>query len=465
MKMTFIGGGSFRTLPILREALKTPRVLEGGEVQLLDLNVARAEVVGRMIQKTPEYRAAPFRIGWTDRAAPALEGADLVSLSMPVGSQTVCRLSEQASRAHGFHGSDQLSVSGSMRGLTGGRIVLDYARQMERLCPNAWLVIFANPVAIYSGLVNNHTSIRALGICGGFGNHRWDLTRLLLGRDEYRDEYDVDVAGVNHLSFITRGQYRGGDLYAALDRSLTRGWKPPRIPSVSPLYASMIRRGLEHLAEMYRRLGFIIFSTEGDGMIHLFFEAMMAEKWNRAPPVATRAQLLASERKGRAARAAWDATFRGYLDRELPASFWAEPPENARWLAPARGDVTPYVMRALAGLGPQRFVASRVNRGAVAGFKDRTVLEYAMTMDRKGVKPARNLEVPDPVHGLISSLATHQTLIGDAVATRDPKTLAEALFAYPLFQNTRQARALFRDLLRIHAPEIDPVFQKARPYL
>jgi 6-phospho-beta-glucosidase len=465
MKVTFIGGGSFRTLPILREALKTPGVLDGGEVQLLDLNVARAEVVGRMIQKTPEFRAAPFRIGWTDRAEQALAGADLVSLSMPVGSHTVCRLSEQASRAHGFHGSDQLSVSGSMRGLTGGRIVLDYARQMERLCPKAWFVIFANPVAIYSGLVNNHTAIRALGICGGHGNHRWDLTRLIQGRDEYRDEYDVDVAGINHLSFILRGRYRGGDLYAAIGRSLARGWKPPRIPSVSPLYEVMIRLGLKRLVEMYRRLGFIIFSTEGDGMIHLFFEEMMADKWNKAPSKVTRAQLRAQERRGRTARAKTDAEFRAYLDQDLPASFWAKPPDHARWMAPAQGDVTSCAMRALAGLGPQRFAASHANRGAVKGFKDRTVLEYSMTMDRKGIRPAPDLEVPDPVHGLISSLATHQTLIGDAVATRDPKTLADALFAYPLFQNSRQARALFRDLLRIHAPEIDPVFQKAKPYL
>jgi alpha-galactosidase/6-phospho-beta-glucosidase family protein len=464
MKVTFIGGGSFRTLPILRQALRTPGVLEGGEVQLLDLNVARAEVVGRMIQKTPEYRAAPVRIGWTDRAAKALEGADLVSLSMPVGSHTVCSLSEHASRAHGFHGGDQLSVSGSVRGLTGGRIVLDYARQMERLCPKAWFVIFANPVAIYSGLVNNHTAIRALGICGGFGNHRWDLTRLIHGRDEYRDEYDVDVAGINHLSFIVRGRYRGGDLYAAIGRSLARGWKPPRIPS-APYYESMIRLGLKRLAELYRRLGFIIFSTEGDGMIHLFFEEMMADKWNKPRPKCTRAQLRAQERHGREARSKYDAEFRAYLDRDLPDSFWSDPPEHERWLAPAVSDVTPYVMRALAGLGPQRFVASHPNRGAVRGFKDRTVLEYSMVMDRKGIRPTPDLEVPDPVHGLISSLATHQTLIGDAVATRDPKTLADALFAYPLFQNTPRARALFKDLLRIHAPEIDPVFQKAKQYL
>ena len=38
---------------------------------------------------------------------------------------------------------------------------------MEKCCPKAWFVDFANPVAVYSGMLNNHTQIRALGICGG----------------------------------------------------------------------------------------------------------------------------------------------------------------------------------------------------------------------------------------------------------------------------------------------------------
>jgi hypothetical protein len=67
----------------------------------------------------------------------------------------------------------------------GGTIVLGIARQMEKHCPQAWLFDYANPVAVYSGIVNNHTRIRALGICGGFTNHRWDLARIIFGRDAY----------------------------------------------------------------------------------------------------------------------------------------------------------------------------------------------------------------------------------------------------------------------------------------
>ena len=462
MKVVFIGGGSYRTLPIVRAAMATRGVLDGGEVQLLDLNLERAETVGRLIMKTPEYRKTGCRVGWTNKANRALEGADVVSLSMPVGSHSVCRLSDQASRAHGFHGGDQLSVSGAFRSLTGGRIVLDYARRMEKCCPKAWFVDFANPVAVYSGMLNNHTQIRALGICGGFSNHRWDLTRLM-GRDAYSEEYAVVAAGVNHLSFILRGTYNGEDLYRVLGRHLTKTWKPPRI-TTHPHMAKYIQYGLRKLAEMYHRLGFIIFSTEGDGMIHLFFDEMMARD-NKTYKPASLAQIRAEERSGRKRRQEYDRQFHAYLDQDLDDAFWAQSALKNPWFGRSEGDATVLILKGLAGVAPVKLVASRTNQGAVKGFKDRTVLEYSMTLTARGVKPAPDMEVPDPVHGLISSLATHQTLLGDAVATRDPKVLADALFAYPLFQNTHQARDLFRALLRIHADEIDPVFQKAKDYL
>jgi 6-phospho-beta-glucosidase len=461
MKIVFVGGGSFRTLPIVRATLADGQTLQDGEIVLVDFNLARAETVGRLITHAPEFADQACRVWWTDRLEEALPGADVVSVSFPVGSHVVCRLSEQASHAHGFFASDQLSVSGAFRALTGGPILLAIARAMERHCPDAWLVDFANPVAVYSGLVNNHTRIRALGICGGFANHRWDLPRLL-GRDVYDEGFDVDVAGVNHLSFILRGSYRGDDLYTLLGRHLTPGWRPPRITS-NPRLVKHIPFGLQRLAELYRRFGTIIFSTEGDGMRHLFMEQTAEwEAKNFPPPVArTRAQLLREVDRAHATRRAQDAELRAFLD--VPGdAVWARPHP---WLAPAQGDVTVLILQALGGGAPAKIVASHTNQGAVRGFKDRTVLEYSMTLCQAGATPVPDLEVPDPYHGLISALATHQTLLGDAVATQDPHLLATALFAYPLGHNTRAARALFRALVRIHAAEIAPAFQRTPEYL
>ncbi|HEY3325282.1 MAG TPA: hypothetical protein VGP72_32820 [Planctomycetota bacterium] len=463
MKVVFVGGGSYRTLPIVRAAMAEKKLFQGGEIRLVDMNLSRAETVGRLIMKTPEYAGSNCRVTWTDKLERALPGAEMVSVSFPVGSPVVCRLSDQACLEHGFFGSDQLSVSGAFRSVTGGTIILQIAKLMEKHCPKAWLVDFANPVAVYSGMVNNHTKVRALGVCGGFTNHRWDLTRLLFDKDEYSDEFRVASAGVNHLSFIVRGTYRGKDIYELFDKALARpNWKPCRTPKYPQMEAS-IRYGLARLAEMRWRFGPIIFSTEGDGMMHIFFQEMRERMLKDHRPL-TREQAEKDATRGTIEREKADVEFRGYLDRTLTREFWAQGPlENPRFAAnPA--DATVVVLKALGGVSRQWLAASLPNRGAVKGFADRTVLEYSLTMDEDGVKPDADLEVPDCFHGLISALATHQTLLGDAIAARDPKLFSDALFAYPIYQNTREAKALWRELLQIHKKEMPAEFQKARDY-
>jgi 6-phospho-beta-glucosidase len=488
MNIVFVGGGSFRTLPIVRAAMKDKSLFQNGKIWLVDFNLSRAETVGRLIMKTPEYAGTNCEIKWTDNLDKALPGADIVSISFPVGSLKVCRQSEEASVKKGFIGSDQISLSGAFRSLTGGVVILNIAKKMEKYCPDAWLVTHANPVAVYSGMVNNHTKIKALGVCSGINNHRWDLTRLIFDKDEYSDEFKVSVAGINHCSFILRGAYRNKDIYKLIDESIDRkGWQPCHLTKFKSIDKS-VRESLKWLAEMRRRFGIIIFSTEWDGMAHIFFEEIfnysmknyykyksdsisqvaggyIAGNINLAyykkTSVSQIEKLAKDQEKERQQQ---DMEFRSYLDKELDTDFWAKDPLENPHFAAYISDPIATVITAVGGNSKQWLAASFPNRGAVKGFKDRTVLEYSMLLDKEGVHPDHDLEVPDCFHGLISSLATHQTLLGDAIATSDPKIFAEALFAYPVYQNTQRAKSLWKELLKIHAKEIPDVFQKAEDY-
>jgi alpha-galactosidase/6-phospho-beta-glucosidase family protein len=463
MKVVFIGGGSFRILPIIRGALAQGRVFQDGEIRLVDLNIDRAGMVGRMIMRTPEFQGSGCKVLWGKDLDKALDGADALYVTMAVGSTMANLLSAQASHKRGFISSDQLSLTGAFLALTAGPAILGFARRMEKRCPDARMLIFANPVAVYSGMVNNHTRIPALGICGGYLNHRWDLPRLM-GREEYCDEFELDVAGVNHLSFILGGTYRGEDIYEVLGRCLTKGWRPPKVRKEFQWLAHHIHYGLRKLVYLYHRFGKIIFSTEGDGMTHLFYEEMFERGRKESRPL-TKAQIRAQARAAEKARKDADSRFREHLTMELDDRFWAQPAETNRWFGRNEQDVTIPILKALSGMGKERIVASRPSNGAVAGFKDRTVVEYSQVVDRRGWRPAGNYEVPDCFHGLISALATHQTLLGDAIATRDPRVLADALFAYPVKQNTRDSRALCKELLGIHKDEIPASFQAARDFI
>ena len=464
MNVVFVGGGSFRTLPIVRGVLQNPKVMNGGEIRLVDFNLPRVETVGKLIMRTSEFAKAGCKVTWTDKLETALPGADVVSISFPVGSHKVNALSSQACARHGLFGSDQLSVSGAFRAVTGGTVVLDIARQMEKHCPKAWLFDYANPVAVYSGMVNNHTRIRALGICGGFTNHRWDLGRLIFGRDESCGEFqDVAAAGVNHCSILLRGTLHGRDIYELIDEAIgVPGWEPCRIPKF-PNGETYIRRQLALLAEMRRRFGYVVFSTEGDGFSHVCPELYINPTGGKSEPLSVE-RIEEDARKGAAARDAIDQEFRDHLSRELTPEFWARDMLANPRFAANPDDAACVVLRGLSGQSREWLAASLPNRGAVKGFKDRTVLEYSFILDKDGVHPDAGLEVPDCFHGLMTALSAHQTLLGDAIATGDPKLFAQALYAYPIHQDEPETRVLWKELLEIHAAEMPAVFQKAKDY-
>jgi alpha-galactosidase/6-phospho-beta-glucosidase family protein len=246
-----------------------------------------------------------------------------------------------------------------------------------------------------------------------------------------------------------------------LDRKYgDRPWKP-RLARTTGSTLETLHFSYHIMRRMRKQFGIIPCSNELEGPIHIYPDEfpIVAEK---KPMSAAAAK--AAEEAGRKARDVADREFRAHLDRDLDAAFWAKSGPENRHFAPAIGDTTAVVLRAIGTNEPQWLGASLPNRGAVCGFKDRAVLEYSFTLDRKGVHPDPDLEVPDAFHGVVSSLACHQTLLGDAIATRDPRTFADALYAYPVQQGTNKATALWRELLKIHDAELPTELRKAKDY-
>lgn len=464
MKIVLFGGGSHRYLSIARSIMAVPGLMENGEINLYDLAVERSEAVGRMAMKSPEYKGIKCKMTWGTSLDVALEGADIVFVVLMAGSRRNFDLLQSSCPKHGFIGSDQLSPSGAMLALKGGPILMDLAKRMEKICPNAWLADFANPVAVLSAAVNNHTRIRCLGICQGYTNHQWDLPRMLFGKDEQWTDFDIRCAGVNHMSFILPGStYRGRDLYELAAERVTDSWvMPPLSDRWNDGAKKNITNSVNILVKLHRKYRYLVFSSEGDGLAHLDIEGhyMSAVQSKTKPP--TLKQLDQRESKFRAGRAEADKNFQAWLKVDLDVAGWNKERPEALYLLRSDEDVMVKIAKAVGGVEELAIATSRPNEGAVAGFKNRTILEYSQILGRDGIRPSGSFEVPEVFQGLVSGLATHQTLLGDAIATRDPRILFEALYSYPVKQDTAESKALWRDLLEIAADEIPAEFQKTR---
>ena len=466
MKITMIGGGALRVLGIMRGALAIPAVLDGGEIYLYDLNVARAEAMGRMLLKTPEQNRAACHIRWGDHLEEALSGADIVGMILPASRPKSFGLGIAPSLDRGFISSDNVSPNGAVSAVKIAPVVMNIARKMEIHCPKAWLINFVNPVAVLSGMVNNHTTIRALGVCQGFINHLWDIPRLF-GKDEQAERLEVECAGINHLSYVMKGTWNDDDLFDALNRRMSGEWQMCDLqPWWSDAMRSNIRGSIIKLARIWKELDVLIFSTEGDGMAHLMYqEAVTESRANHRE--CSEAELDESLQKKWEGRLAADCQFQAMLSQDLDQAFWENHWQKDLTFKRQDEDIFVRIFGALAGVKEARIATSRLNEGAIAGIKHRHVVEYSQVLFKDQIRPAsdRPYEIPDVVHGLSASLAAHQTLLGDALATEDPRQLAHALLSYPVKPYSQDARSLYKDLLKIAGTEIKPEYAKAADYL
>lgn len=446
MKTTFIGGGAHRLVPTLRSALEYPEIFAEGEIYLHDLNISRAEAVGRILRKTPEYRRNPVTIRWGDSLGEALEGASVVSVILMAGSLLSYERGNAESLRHGFWGSDNVSPNGAVLAAKGAPILRKIAWEMERLCPDAWLLDFANPVGVLSGMINRHTRIKALGVCAGFTNYQWDLARIF-GRNEWSADFEVRAAGVNHLSLILDGTRRGCDLFSELDRLLDKGWK---LPVFDPPLPPITNRALEKLVRFYREMSILIYSTELDGMLHLFYDEEVQRASANIPSENEIPALVEEQLRKRQEKNTW---FEAHVDRELNDVFWDQQKAGTVF-SKNRDDIFVRILKGISGLEPVDIVTSRLNEGAIAGFSDDLAVEYSQRLYRNTIRPAGRFALPPVVHGLIHSLAVHQTLLGDACYAEDPRLLAHALLAYPVKSHSSQARSLYRSLITINEDEL-----------
>jgi len=454
MNITFIGGGSLRLLPILRGVMKTaPTALNGSTLRFYDLNTERAADVACLVQKAPEFRnLTDCRVSVPKNAEEAFSGTDLVYVTMGVRKEPQITLSAYACSEHGFFSTDQLTLTGAFLSAKLGPVILDIAHQMEKYCPQALMLIFANPVAVYCNMVNRFTGIRALGICGGFNNHRWDLSRLC-GQDAFDPDWDVVAAGVNHLSFILRGSYRGEDLYGeVMPRILNEKWQNMFANTNGVLEAAM-----DFLYALYKKYNVLVFSTEFDGLFHLFpeeivqiFRSQLPDKSKFDPAAASQSwSSSATERFSRFHNAACNAESLDWKNIE-PDLFGI-----------SETDITIPILKAISGIEKMRIVAADVNRGVLNSLPDEAAVEYTMDFFQNTITPVENQFIPSPFKGLISALSEFQTLLAEAAAKQDGKLFASALDAYPVKQFTSDKREAVRKLFDIYRADLNSEMRKA----
>ncbi|MCL6547907.1 MAG: alpha-glucosidase/alpha-galactosidase [Alicyclobacillus sp.] len=218
-KITFIGAGStVFAKNVLGDCMLTPG-LQDFELALYDIDQGRLADSHKMLEHLKRWSGSRVRVrAYTDRRE-ALRGADYVINAIQVGGYEPCTVTDfEVPKRYGLRQTigDTLGIGGIFRALRTIPVMLDIARDMQEVCPDAWFLNYTNPMAILTLVMNRYGGIRTVGLC-----HSVQVCVPGLFRSLGMDLEGVrwKIAGINHMAWVLELKDKNGtDLYPEVKR-------------------------------------------------------------------------------------------------------------------------------------------------------------------------------------------------------------------------------------------------------
>ena len=215
--IVLIGAGSASfSLALLKDLILT-KSLWGSRVTLVDIDAERLAIAEGLARRYCDSFMADISFAATLDRKQGLEGADFVICAVKVGGYDPLEAERKIAEEQGYYRGigDRVSCYyGGVGAYHQLKFLMDLAADMERICPDAWLIQTANPVFEGTNIVTRHTKVKAVGVCHGHFGYQVVAETLGLNVDDVR----FQIVGFNHNTWLTHFRYKGQDAYPLIDR-------------------------------------------------------------------------------------------------------------------------------------------------------------------------------------------------------------------------------------------------------
>ncbi|HLQ63642.1 MAG TPA: 6-phospho-beta-glucosidase [bacterium] len=443
MILTVVGGGGMRT-PLLISGLIACRPhLPVDRVVLYDVDTDALAMVAALAEAMLVRSGRPFVVQTTTSAPEAFAGASFVITSIRVGGLGGRIVDEQVPLRYGVVGQETTGPGGWAMALRTIPVLVEYAAQVQRAAPDAWIINFTNPAGLITQALVAAGTSRVIGICDSPPT----LGRRIAGYLGVAEgDLALDYLGLNHLGWV-RAAWAGG-----VDRL-------PEILSSDDAIRAVYGRPL-FTPEEVRRLGLL----PNEYLQYYYHHDEIVRRLREAPQ--TRGQAIA-EVAARLRAAVQQAIVRGA--DPLPAyeaavfarrsSYMATETGQHRDLAMMGGHVGGgYAQAALDVIEALRHPNGTeliVNVAADKGIEDLEpddVVEVPCRIGPAGPRPRRMGALPAAVRELVLRVKAYErTTVAAALGRRWTDAVA-ALALHPLVPSAEIAAKIAEEYRRRHAP-------------
>lgn len=437
VKIVTIGGGSSYTSELVEGFIKRYDHLPVKELWLVDIEAGREklETVGALAKRMVKKAGVPMKIILSYDRREALKDADFVTTQMRIGRLPARVLDERIPLSHGMIGQETNGAGGMFKAFRTIPVILDIVKDIEELCPNAWLINFTNPAGMVTEAILRYTNFKkAIGLCNVPVNMVAGFAKML-NVDE--SQVTMQIQGVNHFIFATDvfvdGVSRFDELlnqYAHLKPEDTIQMKN----FVSLPYSPSFIKGLKAIPCPYHNYYF-------------FTKEQLEEELEQFKTGTVRGEVVSKTE---------EELFELYSHEELQ-----EKPEQLAMRGGAKySDAACNLIASIyTNKGDIQYVDVR-NNGAIADLPMDSAVEVACRITANGPQPIATGTLKLPISGYVQMMKTFERLVIEAAIKGDRDLAVTALNMNPLCPSDEIANTVIDELLEAHKDYLPQFFNK-----
>ena len=401
-KITFIGAGStVFAKNVLGDCMMVP-ALEGFEFALFDIDEVRLKDSENMLNNLRNnYNCGVTVKAYTNRKE-ALRGAKYVINAIQVGGYKPSTVIDfEIPKKYGLRQTiaDTVGIGGIFRSLRTIPVMLEFAEDIEEVCPDALFLNYTNPMAALTGAMLRYTNVKTVGLCHSV---QVCTSHLLKSLGIKASNVEEKIAGINHMAWLLEVKADGQDLYPEIKR-LAREKQLQK-------HSDMIR------FELMERFGYYVTeSSEHNSEYHPYFIK------RNYPELIDRFQIPLDEYPRRCVQQIenWEK-----MRKELV--------HNSNLTHVRSHEYGSRIIEAMETNIPFKFGGNVLNTGGlISNLPEKVCVEVPCLVDRNGILPCYIGELPEQLAALNRTNINTQLLTIEAAVTRKKEYIYQAALLDP----------------------------------
>ncbi len=409
MKITFMGAGStVFARNVLGDCMCTPALCES-EIALYDIDEERlkeSELILKAINSNVNESRADIKsyLGVENRKE-ALRDSTFVVNAIQVGGYEPCTVIDfEIPKKYGLKQTiaDTMGIGGIMRALRTIPVMDSFAKDMEEVCPNAYLLNYTNPMAMLTGYMQRYSKIKTIGLCHSVQVCSEHLLKDLGMEDKLEGRKEL-IAGINHMGWLLEiyDKY-GNDLYPEIKkRSLEK--------NNNEKHEDMVRY------EYIKHLGYYCTeSSEHNAEYNPFFIK------SKYPELIDRFNIPLDEYPRRCVN-----QIKGWNDERDSIL------NDGKITHERSHEYASYIMEAIVTGKPYKIGGNVINIGLIDNLPSDACVEVPCLVDNMGIHPTHVGKLPTQLAAMNMSNINAQLLTIEAAVTKDRQKIYQAAMMDP----------------------------------